>query len=396
MRTFGGTQSTRIMSNRSRGRRVRFRCRGAVSLAAAVAAAASLAGATSAWGSASRPFIASLHTVTRVASTVPASGRGAGDQNPYGVAVVPRSVGNLVRGDVLVSNFNDAANAQGTGSTIVQVSPTGRVRRFAVVSPPTATPAVGLTTALVALRSGYVIVGSLPAPGGNASAARAGALTVLNSHGKAVETFKGGAINGPWDLTALDAGQHAVVFVTNVLNGTVAAKGKDVDRGTVVRIDLQIAPGRAPRLKSERVIATGLREHTDPNALVVGPTGVALGRDGALYVADTARNRIAVIPDALIRMTAVRDGGVTVSAGGQLAAPLGMTIAPGGDVLTVNAADGNIVETNPSGRQVAHKTLVANGAGDLFGVAVTPDRSGVYFVNDATSGSAANSLELLR
>ena len=112
------------------------------------------------------------------------AGPAAGDQNPYGTAVVPRTVGKLVRGDVVVSNFNDATNAQGTGSSIVEVSPSGRVKPFAVLSPPTSTPAVGLTTALVALRSGYVIVGSLPAPGGQASAARAGALTVLNVKGR--------------------------------------------------------------------------------------------------------------------------------------------------------------------------------------------------------------------
>ena len=330
-----------------------------------------------------------------VASTVPASGPAAGDQNPYGTAVVPRTVGKLVRGDVVVSNFNDATNAQGTGSSIVEVSPSGRVKPFAVLSPPTSTPAVGLTTALVALRSGYVIVGSLPAPGGQASAARAGALTVLNAQGQAVETFSGGAINGPWDMTALDGGSHIVLFVSNVLNGTVAAGGADVDRGTVVRLSLEISPGHPPELTSERVIATGLREHTDPNALIVGSTGLGLAPNGVLYVADTARNRIASIPHALTRTRAVTNGGATLSRGGRLASPLGLAIAPNGDVLTVNGGDGNIVETTPTGSQVAHRTLVPDGAGDLFGVAVAPGGRGVYFVDDAGTGTAANSLELL-
>jgi hypothetical protein len=246
---------------------------------------------------------------------------------------------------VLVSNFNDAANAQGTGSSIVAVSPSGSVRGFAVLSPPTSTPAVGLTTSLVALRSGNVIVGSLPAPGGQA---RAGALTVLNAQGQVVEKFSGGAINGPCDMTSLDRGHHVVLFVSNVLNGTVAAGAADVDRGTVVRLTLEISPGHAPQLTSERVIATGLREHTDPNALIVGPTGLGLAPNGVLYVADTARNRIASIPDALNRTQAARSGGITLSRGGRLASPLGLTIAPNGDVLTVNAGDGNIVETMPS------------------------------------------------
>ena len=72
-----------------------------------------------------------------------------GDQNPYGVAVVRKTVGSLTKGDVLVSNFNNASNFQGTGSSIVEVSPSGQAQVFAVIPPPTATAATGLTTALV-------------------------------------------------------------------------------------------------------------------------------------------------------------------------------------------------------------------------------------------------------
>jgi hypothetical protein len=345
--------------------------------------------------SAGGSFLARFHLVSRVASTVPAGGPAMGDQNPYGTAVVPRTIGALVRGDVLVSNFNDAANEQGTGSSIVEISPSGSVRRFAVVPPPTSAPATGLTTALVALRSGYVIVGSLPAPGGQADAARAGALTVLDSHGRVVETLRGGALNGPWDMTALDGGSQVVLFVTNVLNGTVAANGHPVDRGTVVRLTLYISAGHAPRLIAERVIATGLQERTDPNALIVGPTGVGLSSTRVLYVADTVRNRIAAIPDALDRTTTATDGGATLTQGGRLSAPLGLAIAPDGDVLTVNAGNGDIVEITPGGKQVASRNLVTNGAGDLFGLAVAPAAHGLYFVDDAGNGPEANSLERL-
>ena len=83
--------------------------------------------------SAATTFIGPLNTETVVASTVPASGPEAGDVNPYGVAVVQRSTGNLTAGNVLVSNFNNAANAQGTGSTIVQVTPGGHQSVFATV-----------------------------------------------------------------------------------------------------------------------------------------------------------------------------------------------------------------------------------------------------------------------
>ncbi len=345
---------------------------------------------------AARPLLQRLSSITTIASMVPTSGPATGDQNPYGVAVVPRTSGRLVRGDVLVSNFNDAANAQGTGSSIMEVSPSGHARVFAVVPRPTATRAVGLTTALVVLRSGFVIVGSLPAPGGVATAARAGGLTILSARGRVVGRIVGGDINGPWDMTAQDDGDHAVLFVTNVLNGTVAAHGADVMRGTVVRIRLRIRPGHAPVVTSERVVASGFTEHTDPAALVVGPTGVGLGPDGTLYVADSADNRIAAVPAALTRTGALGGGGRTVAVGGALNDPLGLAVAPGGDVITMNGADGNAVETTPGGRTAATRTLVPDGAGDLFGLAIAPSHHAIYFVDDNGSGPAANSLQVLR
>jgi hypothetical protein len=340
------------------------------------------------------PFIDHFSTISTVASAVPAGGPAAGDVNPYGVAVVPRTIGDLARGDVLVSNFNNSQNQQGTGSSIVEISPAGHQHVFAVVPAPTSTPAVGLTTALSVLRSGLVIVGSLPAPGGDSSKATAGALTILNANGRVVKTLVASDINGPWDMTAIDRGSHATLFVTNVLNGTVAAAGSVVDRGTVIRIELRIAKGH-PVVTSNTVIATGFGEHTDPNALVIGPTGVGLGRDGTLYVADSNANRIAAVPDALHRMSTLGGGGLTVAAGGALNDPLGLTVAPNGHIVTANGADGNLLETRPSGHPVATKTLVANGGGDLFGIALAPHARGLYFVNDAGDGPAANSLQLL-
>jgi sugar lactone lactonase YvrE len=339
-------------------------------------------------------FIGQFHHISLLSGTAPAHGSAAGDQNPYGVAVVPTTVGRLQRGDVLVSNFNNAQNHQGTGSSIVEISRSGRQRVFAVVPQPTATPAVGLTTALVALRNGDVIVGSLPAPGGNSSMMTAGALTILGPTGHVIRTLTAADINGPWDMTADDHGKSVTLYVSNVLNGTVAAAGKTVPGGTVIRIRLRFGH-HGPVVLSNRVIGMGFAAHTDPNALVVGPTGLGLGRNGVLYVADSVNNRIAAIAHARTRHTALGGGGSTVARGGALNDPLGLTMAPNGNIVTANGGDGRIVETRPQGGRADVKTLVPNGGGDLFGLAVAPGGSGLYFVNDIGSGPASNSLELL-
>jgi hypothetical protein len=327
-------------------------------------------------------FLGRFSIVTNIASTVPANG----DVNPYGIVVVPQSTGKLVAGDTLISNFNNSANLQGTGTTIVEVAPSGAVTTFAHLNGPlpgTRTTGVGLTTALAVLPGGWVVVGNLPTTDGTSATATAGSLIVLNSAGVPVETWSGGDINGPWDLTAQSSGDRSEIFVSNVLNGTVAHSPATIDGGTVIRLDVQLNGNRAPRLKDTTVIARGFAERTDPTALVVGPTGLALGNDGQLFVADTVNSRIAEIPDALRRSEPVEAGGITVSSGGALNGPLGLTLAPNGDILSVNAGDGNIVETTPSGHQVDSQQIdPAGSGGDLFGVTVAPRHQGVLFVDD--------------
>ncbi len=339
-------------------------------------------------------FLGRFHRLSLVASAVPVHGPAAGDQNPYGVSVVPTTIGHLQRGNVLVSNFNNAANQQGTGSSIVEISPSGHRQPFAVVPQPTSTPAVGLTTALVALRNGDVVVGSLPAPMGQSANMTAGALSILNPWGHVIRTLTAPDINGPWDMTADDAGGFVTLFVSNVLNGTVAANGALVPGGTVIRIRLRFTSA-GPSVLSNQVIATGFDEKTDPNALVIGPTGLGLGRGGVLYVADSNNNRIAAIPNAERRSSVLGGGGLTVAEGGPLNDPLGLTVAPNGHILSANGGDGNVVETRPSGTTAAVKQFVPNGGGDLFGIALAPFGSGLYWVNDIGSGPHANSLELL-
>jgi hypothetical protein len=341
---------------------------------------------------------------------------------------------------------------QGTGTTIVQIPPTGGSMTagtapvFAQINPsavPGCTGGVGLTTALAVTSSGFVIVGSLPTSDGSSATAQAGCLIVLNSQGQVVKTIAGDPINGPWDMTAVDRGSVVTLFVTNVLNGTVAASPATVNQGTVVRLTLSLVPGLTPAVLDEQVIATGFPERTDPAALVVGPTGLALGHNGTLFVADSVGNRIAAIPDAFKRGRAFdenagaasngnrgngvggdrgngvggdrgngvgggrgngaghnshRDfaraasgfhrghndqGGVrTVFSGPPLNDPLGATLAQNGDILTANGNDGNIVETSANGK---HVTAVgadqAGGAGVLFGLTVAR-HFGVFFVDD--------------
>jgi hypothetical protein len=328
-------------------------------------------------------FIGEFKAIKLIASTVPSNG----DVNPYGVAVVQATTGDLVRDHILVSNFNNKANLQGTGTTIVEIAPDGTRKVFATIKSSDlhgdCPGGVGLSTALIALKQGWVIVGSLPTSDGTAATAKAGCLIVLNNNGHVVETISGNPINGPWDMTAVEEGSHAALFVANVLNGTVAAHGNTVNHGTVVRINLTVSSGQMPHVDSKTIVASDFPERTDPAALVIGPTGLGFS-DGTLYVADTLANRLAAIPNVMARETSAGNG-QTVSTKGAINSPLGLTIAPNGDILLANGGDGNLVEVTPAGSQVAVKTVEPAGAGTLFGLAIAPDKEGIYFVDDGTN-----------
>jgi sugar lactone lactonase YvrE len=351
--------------------------------------------ATTTASASSSPFLANLKTVSKVASTVPANG----DVNPYGIVTVPTSIGRLQAGQLLISNFNakESApeNGQGTGKTIVQISPAGKTSLFATVNaktlPGPCPGGVGLTTALDILPGGYVVVGSLPTTNGKTATAKYGCLIVLDSVGKAVETIAGKNIQGPWDSTAKSEGSKTTLFVSNALNGGAAKGIHTVDNSTVLRIELESGEGQMPKVLSETVIADGIPWIDSAEALVLGPTGLALGANGTLYVASTEDSKILAISEAMTRTTAAAKGGTVLTEGGHLKEPLGMVLAPNGNIITSNGGDGNMVETTLAGRQVAVQTAdKKTGAGSLFGLVVAPEGKGIYFVDDGE-----NTLNLL-
>jgi len=253
-------------------------------------------------------------------STVPSNG----DLNPYGVAFVPDGFpgGAISPGDILVSNFNNSQNQQGTGSTIVRVKPDGTTSLFFQGTPP-----LGLTTALGVLKSGFVLVGNLPTHAGTLIPGDVGSILVINRQGKQIGTLSDpNLLDGPWDLTILDQGNSAKVFVSNVLNGTVT------------RLDLTVQ-GSALVVTNKFTIASGYAFRTDPAALVVGPTGLAYDVLGdILYVASTGDNTIFAISNAKDRTASPSNGtGVVIyQDNAHLRGPLALAFAPNGHLVTSN------------------------------------------------------------
>ena len=291
-----------------------------------------------------------------VVSTVPSNG----DVNPYGVVFVPRSFGAkglLHAGDILVSNFNNKANLQGTGTTVIRVGADGQPSLFFQGQ-----PGLGLTAALGLVRYGFVFVGNLPTTDGTSATAQPGSLLILNSNGKQVgQLVNPDFVNGPWGMAIHDAGDTARVFISNVLTGTI------------VRFDLIIsADADVVVLKQAVLVGSGFNHRPDAAALLLGPSGLFYdSKNDLLYVASSADNAIYAIADAGATLRGGGTGTLIYQDNLHLHGPLDLVMAPNGDLIVANSdgsnADPNqpseIVEFTTGGRFVAQYSIdMANGA----------------------------------
>jgi hypothetical protein len=295
-------------------------------------------------------------------STIPSNG----DVNPYGVAFAPKTLpagSGLQAGDILVSNFNNSQNLQGTGTTIVRVNSSGATSTFFTGAK------VGLTAALGVLSNGIVLVGNLPTADGTSATVQPGQLSVVNRNGAFLGTFGTQAVvDGPWGMAVVDAGNGvsgmAHVFLSNVLSGVVS------------RFD--ITYNATSISATALVLAEGFNHRFDPAALVLGPSGLTYdAANDTLYVASSADNAIYQIP------TATGPHGAPVSATlflqdfTHLHGPLNLTMLPTGHFLVANSdgsnADPNqpseLVEYSATGQFLAQMSIDPNNGG-AFGLAV--------------------------
>ena len=267
---------------------------------------------------------------TQTVSTIPSNG----DVNPYGVAFVPEGFptgGKLNPGDLLVSNFNDANNIQGTGTTIVDISGGSTSVFFQGTAP------LGLSTGLAVLKAGFVLVANCPtnnqAP---VAGAEPGSLLLIDANGNLVNTFTSNEIQGPWDFSVYDQGGTFWVFVSNAINGTVS------------RIEL-VFTGNNFAIKSATTIASGYTHRVDPATFEVAPTGSAFdSQTGILYVASTGDNAVYAVRDALNLRSSKGPGTVIYSDQTHLHGALAMVFGPNGDLLVSNSDEFNVDPNQPS------------------------------------------------
>jgi hypothetical protein len=296
-------------------------------------------------------------------STVPSNG----DVNPYGVAFVPQSVfpgGAIQPHDILVSNFNNSQNLQGTGTTVVRVDAHGNVSTFFQGS-----AGLGLTAALGVVRRGIVFVGNMPTTDGTSATVKAGSLLVLDRNANLIWSLTDPSlINGPWGLAIADYGEGAKLFVSNVLNGTVT------------RLDVEFAnDGESLVVLDAVTIASGYNHRLDPAALVLGPSGLYYDEvNDILYVASSADNAVYAINGAGWQADSSQGTGTVIYQDNtHLHGPIDLVRTPSGHLIVANSDGSNVDPNQPSelveftidGTFVAQYSVDKNNGG-AFGVRI--------------------------
>jgi hypothetical protein len=324
------------------------------------------------------PDAAFLPSPVQSVSTVPANG----DVNPYGVAFIPHNfqtgTGPLQHGDILVSNYNNSANLQGTGTTIIRTPASGGKPTLFFQGK----PGLGLSTALGTLQYGFVVVGNAPTVDGTSATAGAGSLLVLNNHGKLIQTITDPSIQSPWDMALVDRGDEAIAFVANALTGAIS------------RLDFAVSSGGL-KLLSAKVIASGYVHRGDPVTLFVSPTGQVFdGKHDVLYVASAGDNAVFAVCYAATRTSDDGPGTIVYQDNVHLHGALGLAAAPNGHLLVTNSDGINpnakqpseIVEFTKDGYFVK-EIPVDPAQGGSFGLAVrtTDDKAILAAVDDNAS-----------
>jgi hypothetical protein len=313
-----------------------------------------------------RAVLAQVPIVPLQLSTNP----GNGDQNPYGIVFVPVGFPNITvqPGDVLVSNFNDKANNQGQGTTIINIRPD---RTFALFA---GTLTKGPTAALGILRAGFVLTGSITVPiPSNFLGSKSGPITVLDSNGKLVTTIAPKStlnptslLNGPWEMAVADHFSTAEVYVSNVLDGTI------------IRINVQITFNPTTfHVVSITRVAMGFG-HVLSN--LTGLSGLAFDPEThTLYFSSQVTNNVGAIFSLANadKLTSPGAAKLIYFDKVHLHGPLGLVLAPNGDLLSAQADSTNvdpnqpseIVEFTKTGHFVAQYS-VDHTAGGAFNVAI--------------------------
>ncbi len=330
-----------------------------------------------------------------------------GDVNPYGLAIPPYGYKKIAKGNAYVCNFNNKANVQGTGTTVVSLAPAAGSKPARFIQSPKLLGCAAdafdsrdnLWTANFAAKS----------------------VVMMAPTGAVQSTFKGGNYVRPFGLTYTTTGglyPSSSVFVSDASTGSIILTSSCAEGASGCTY-----PGTA--------IVTGFPVNHGKPGSILGPSGLTFdpyacttlqGKPacGALYVVDGVNNSVVAIYNVLnirkAKSIIVNKGGLTFSGplkswakvifhGAPLKAPISAalvgSVAPSpsgagkpGNLVIGNTAGPNVlVEISEAGKVLDQVNVDKGAPGALFGLqAVGYGAATQLFFNDDN----ANNLQVLQ
>ena len=315
--------------------------------------------------------LAHLTTTTTIGSTVDPV---FGELNPYGLDIAKATNGPIAAGDLVVCNFNNSANVQGTGSTIIAIHPT-----------PGSTPT---HIAQDASLTGCNAIALAPNDNIWAAAFAANDNPIVTPGGVVFTTLPGGPWNHPFGQTfAPNPGPF----------GIAAFYESNAADGSIVRIDIH--PG--PTFTFD-IIATGFAVNGGAPGGILGPSGLQYdAKHDRLFIVDGANNtlvwfkHVSTIPQGGITVSGTTFGGPFAKrarlafSGAPLNGPISSALLFDGHIVLGNTLDPNgqnlMIEIAPHAKHVLNvKNVDTGAAGALFGMVAsgTKTENTQLFFND--------------
>jgi hypothetical protein len=308
-----------------------------------------------------------------------------GDQNPYGltyVATDPYGTGKIKKGDLLICNFNNKANVQGTGTTVevLNSAPGSKPTRFAQQSKDL-------------LGCGSMVLSPLDQAWLAASATKDAAS--INPTGKIAKMVTNKSLVEPW-------GSAYAASVLGYPPGDGLFVG-DASSGKIVRLNLGTASGKITVVP---VISGFQVNHGKPGS-ILGPSGMQYkgGRADTLFIVDGVNNTVIAVSHAYRDLNSANEIVVgstgktftgpkaqdarVIFSGSPLNGPISSTLLPNGNLIIGNTGDASgtnlMVEITSTGVLLATRNVDKGAAGALFGIVSTGSsdaNSKIYFNDD--------------
>jgi len=295
-----------------------------------------------------------------------------GQLNPYGLTVAPATTGDFTKGDLVVCNFNDKANVQGTGYTIVALHPKPGSKPLLV------------SDSKKLLGCDALALG--PADDIWAAAWTANDNPIITASGKLEGNIKGKPFNHPFgQVFAQPVSGNPVFYESNAGVGTVVR----INLGTTFTYD---------------VIAKGFAVNHGMPGSILAPSGLTYDASiDTLYVVDGTNNTVV----AFKNVSTIPNGGIIVEKGGKtfkgpsagdarllfagapLNGPISAALLANGNLAVGNTSNPSgqniIVEISRSGKVMDTRNVDKGAAGSIFGMVATgrsANDTKLYFNDD--------------